>query len=515
MPKEGVSMIMVDGENLSIEDVVKVARQFEKVKLSSRARKKMEESRKAVERIVKEGRLAYGIKTGLGQLANVSIPASQVGELQINLVRSHAAGVGDPLKEEVVRALMLVRANGLAKGYSGVRPILVETLLDMLNAGVHPVIPEKGSVGASGDLAPLAHLSLVLIGEGDAMYRGKRLSGKDAMKRAGIQTILLQSKEGLALINSTAVTTAIGALVLHDAFQLLKDAQIAGSMSFEALKASKEPFDERISKVRPHEGQGTVARNLLALLRGSEIAYSQKEYPRVQDAYTLRCMPQVIGPCLDAVSYAKKALEIEINSATDNPLIFAGEGESLSGGNFHGHPIALAMDFVGLALCTLGIFSERRIARMTDSHLSGLPPFLTRKEGLNSGYMILQYTAASLASENKILAHPASADSIPTSANQEDYVSMGTIAAQKASKILDNVELIVAIEYLCSAQGLEFLKPAKPGIGVKAGYETIRKVVPKLEDDKVLYLDIQKVAKMIREGRIVEEVERKVGKLSG
>lgn len=507
-------MIQIDGKSLTIEDLVHVARDKEKVKLASSSLKAIESSRRALADIMRREDVAYGIKTGFGELANVRIPDKDVVMLQRNLVRSHSVGVGDLLPEVAVRAIMALRANSLAKGYSGVRKEVVSTLIRMLNKGIHPVVPEKGSVGASGDLAPLAHVALAAMGEGEVHLNGKLMSSSAALKSVKMKPLVFQSKEALALVNGTAAMTGIGALCVHDSERLLKDAQIAGSMSFEALKASSKPFDKRISKVRPHPGQAVCAKNILRLLEKSEIIPSHKDCPKVQDAYTLRCMPQVFGSVYDTLGFVRGAIEVEMNSATDNPLIFSREKESLSGGNFHGQPIAMALDHLGLALTVLGNFSERRIARLVDSHLSGLPPFLVEEGGLNSGMMMLQCTAAALSSENKVLAHPSSADSIPTSANQEDFVSMGMSAALKARTILKNVRYIVAIEYICSAQGLGFLKPLKPGMGAAAAYKSIRKHIPELEEDRVLSGDVEKVCDMMQSGKIVAAVERKIRRLN-
>ncbi len=503
--------IYVDGENLTINDMVSVSRNYTQVVLSEKGRKNILESRKNLEKIVSGNRVVYGINTGFGELCNVKIPSDKVEELQKNLLRSHAVGVGKPLSEEVVRAVLLIRANALTKGFSGIRIEIIETLIELLNKNVIPVIPEKGSVGASGDLAPLAHMALTLIGEGEAFYNGKRMKSINALKKFGIKPLKLKSKEGLALINGTSVMTAILALAVYDAENLLKNSEIAGCISLEALKGTDRAFDKKIMDVRGHKGQKDVAHNLRLLLKNSEILKSHRNCPKIQDAYTIRCMPQVIGASKDVLNYVKKVVETEINSATDNPLIF--ENESISSGNFHGQPVALASDFLGIAISEIGNMSERRTARMTDSKLSNLPPFLTRKSGLNSGFMTMQYTTAALVSENKVLSHPASVDSIPTSANQEDHVSMGTIAARKAREIIRNVEYVVAIEYICAAQGLEFHKPLKPGIGVDSAYKTIRKYVKKLNNDRIMYPEIEKITGLIRKGEIVENVERVVGGL--
>lgn len=507
-------MIAVDGESLTIMDVVQVSRNYEKVSLSRDAVKGMEMSRKAVLEILSSGGLAYGINTGFGDLASVVIPEKELLDLQRNLVRSHRAGIGESLGEEHVRASMLLRANSLAKGHSGIRVLVVETLLEMLNKGVHPVVPEIGSVGASGDLAPLAHIAAVMMGEGRCSLDGKVMTGGAGMKQAGIEPLRLEPKEGVALINGTSVMTGMACLIVHDSLNLVKAAQIAASMSFEALKSSPQPFDDRLGKVRPHKGQVTCARNMLRLLKGSEIIPSHEDCPKVQDAYTIRCIPQVIGPVMDAIDYARGIIETEMNSATDNPLVFPETGESISGGNFHGQPIAMATDHLSLAMCVLGSFSERRIARLVDSHLSGLPPFLTEKSGTHSGYMMAQCTAAALASENKTLAHPASADSIPTSAGQEDFVSMGMWAARKAALAVGNARNIVAIELLCAAQGLEFLKPLKPGKGALAAYNLIRRDVDRLDDDRPLTADVERLAALVEEGTINTEVEKQAGKLA-
>ena len=504
-------MIMIDGENLTINGVVSVSRNHAKAALSGKGRKKIIESRKNLEKIVSGNRIVYGINTGFGELCSVKIPQNKIEELQNNLLRSHAVGVGNPLSEDTVRAVLLLRANTLSKGFSGVRIEVVEKLLELLNKNVLPVIPEKGSVGASGDLAPLAHMALTLIGEGEAFFNMERMKSKDALKKTGIKPLKLKAKEGLALINGTSVMTAVLALAVYDAEKLVKNSEIAGSMSLEALKGTDRCFDKKIMDTRKHKGQEDVAHNLRLLLKNSRIIKSHRDCPKIQDAYTLRCMPQVIGASKDVIDWVKKVVEIEMNSATDNPLIF--EKESISSGNFHGQPIALAADFLGIAVSEIGDFSERRTARMIDSKLSNLPSFLTEKSGLNSGFMTTQYTAAALASENKVLAHPASVDSIPTSANQEDHVSMGTIAARKAYEIIRNVEYIVAIEMICAAQGVGFHKPLKPGIGVQQAYRTIRKYVKKLDNDKILYPDIEKIAELIRNEEIIRNVEKVVGEL--
>ncbi|MFQ5909945.1 MAG: histidine ammonia-lyase [Thermoplasmata archaeon] len=513
IPRQGGQLIVVDGESLTVDDVVQVSRNLEEVRLSPEAARRMEESRKTVVEILKSDRLVYGINTGFGELADVVIPDREQLDLQRNLVRSHCAGVGENLEEEYVRASMLLRANSLAKGFSGVRVEVVGTLIEMLNRRVHPVVPEIGSVGASGDLAQLAHIAAVLMGEGLCIYDGNVLEGDSGMKRAKINPLVLEQKEGVALINGTSVLTGIATLLIFDSLNLVKHAQIAASMSFEALKSSPQPLDKRLGSLRPHKGHVKCARNMLRLLKGSEIVQSHKDCSRVQDAYTIRCIPQVIGSVIDAVDYAGTITEIEVNSVTDNPLVFAESGETLSCGNFHGQPVAIAMDHLSLAMCILGSFSERRIARLVDSHLSGLPPFLTEKSGTHSGLMMAQCTAAALTSENKVLAHPASADSIPTSAGQEDYVSMGLLAARNAASALKNSRKIIALEFICAAQGLDFLRPLKPGGGVRTAHDVVRQSVRHLSEDRPLTPDVDRVLELMEDRTIHMEVEKEAGKL--
>ncbi|MFQ5919263.1 MAG: histidine ammonia-lyase [Thermoplasmata archaeon] len=506
-------MVVLDGESLTPEAVAKIAREDGEVTISPSAIQKMEASRQLVEEIGRKGRAAYGVTTGIGELANVSIPTDDQRQLQRNIARSHAAGTGEPLPDDVLRAMMVLRANGLARGYSGVRPALVELLCQMLNRGIHPVVPRKGSVGASGDLAPLAHMTLVMIGEGEAFYEGQRLSGAEALAEGGLEPLELQPKEGLALINGTSLMAAYGCLAVHDGLTLVKDALIAGSMSFEALKGSPQPFDARIHALRPHPGQVTAARDLLYSLQDSEIIPSHLGPHKVQDPYTLRCMPQVLGAVLDVIRGAEQVFHVEANSVTDNPLLFPEDGESLSGGNFHGQPLAFMLDFMAIALCTLGAYSERRIARLVDGSLSGLPPFLTTKSGLQSGLMLMQYTAAALASENKVLAHPASVDSIPTSANQEDFVPMGPAAGEKLFLIIKNLRTLLGIEYLCASQGLEFEKSLDPGKGALAAYRLLRRHIPRLEEDRPLSPDLEVISSLLAEGKVVEAVEDEIGLL--
>ena len=507
-------MLSVDGHRVSLDDVVRVARGNEKVRLAPAAAKRIDASRAALERLVKGDTVAYGVKTGFGELANVAISDREVRRLQLNLLRSHAVGQGDPLPTDAVRAALLLRANTLAMGYSGVRRGLVDLLLALLNARIHPVLPSRGSLGASGDLAPLAHLGLVLVGEGQAECGGDVLPGKEALTRSGLEPITLDTKEGLAIINGTAVMTGVGALAVHDGLALLRDAQVAASLSFEALRGSPAPYEDRLVALKPQPGAREVAANLRRLLKASEIVPSHPGPHRVQDAYTLRCIPQVLGACRAALDHAADLVRIEMNAATDNPLIFPEDATSLSGGNFHGMAVAMALDHAALAMAVLAGFTERRIARLVDTRLSGLPAFLTTQGGLNSGMMILQYVAADYASQNKVLAHPASADSIPTSANQEDFVPMGMAAALKARQAVDNASHVVAMEYLAAAQGLEFLKPLKPGVGPRAAYDRIRQAIPPVEEDRSMAAEVERVLAWMRNGELVAAAEAAAGDLA-
>lgn len=506
-------MISIDGNSLTIDEVIKVARRFELVAMSPDGRKQVEASRAVVEKLLHSENPVYGISTGFGDLSRIWISPPEREKLQRNLILSHAAGVGECLPEDVVRTAMLLRANSLVKGYSGIRPETMIMLLELLNRRIYPAVPCKGSVGASGDLSPLSHIALVMMGEGKAFFQGKSVSGAEALKAAGLEPIAFGGKEGLALINGTQIMTAIGALLWNDAVELMKGADIAAAMSLEALRGTRTAFDERISRIRPHPGQLATCSNLLRLTEDSRIMESHEHCEKVQDAYSLRCIPQVHGASKDALRRTLETLNIEMNSATDNPLIFPDTGEVISGGNFHGQPVALVMDYMKTALAEIGSISERRINRMLDTHLSDLPPFLTAYPGVDSGLMITQYTAAALVSENKVLAHPACVDSIPTSANQEDHVSMGTIAARQAREILENVRHIVAIEMLVAAQGLDFLQPLEPGIGVRAAHQTIRKNVPHLDEDRVPSDDITAVYQLIVSNSIVHAVEETVGTL--
>jgi len=492
--------ISLNGHDLTFEQLYAAVIDRATVELSASARAQMEASRAVIEKLLASGTTVYGVNTGFGELSTVRISADQLKQLQVNLVRSHACGVGAPLDEAETRAMMLLRANALAKGLSGVRPVVVETLCAMLNAGVHPVIPSQGSVGASGDLAPLAHLALVVIGEGEAIHRGERLPGGAAMKRAGIAPLVLESKEGISLLNGTQGMLALAALALREAEILADTADVATALSLDALRGSPAAFDERIAQARPFPGHAATARNLVRLNAGSEIRESHRSAerdPRVQDAYSLRCAPQVHGAVRDALSNARATLEIELNAATDNPLVFAESGEVVSGGNFHGQPLAMAADQLAVALATLAGISERRIEHMTNPHTSLLPAFLTEKPGLNSGFMLAQVTAAALTSETRALATPHSVDSISTSGNQEDYVSMGMGAARRLRPMLENVRNILAIELLAACQGIDLLAPLRTGREVQKAYDMVRAVSPRVGEDRALAPDIAAVAARI------------------
>lgn len=505
--------VVIDGNNLTIEEFIQITRGKKQIGLSQEAIERVNASRALVDKFVDENKVVYGITTGFGKFSDVVITKDETKELQRNLIVSHACGVGEPLSEDIVRGIMLLRINALAKGFSGIRLSTLNTLIDMLNKGVHPIIPEKGSLGASGDLAPLSHVVLVMLGEGEAIYRGKRLPGREAMEKANIKPIELTSKEGLALINGTQVMTSIGAHTIYDTMHLSKIADIAASLTIEALNGIINAFDIRVQNVRPHEGQINTSKNLLKLLEDSSMVSRQGEI-RVQDAYSLRCIPQIHGGSKDCFKYVKEKLEIEMNSATDNPLIFYEDEEVISGGNFHGQPMALALDFLGIGLSELGNISERRLERLVNPSLSnGLPGFLIKNGGLNSGFMIVQYSAAALVSENKILAHPASVDSIPSSANQEDHVSMGTIASRKAREILDNVRKVLSMEILAACQGIDLRGNKGLGKGTNIAYNIIREKIGYLDKDKPMYEEINKCEEIIKSGEIVGKVEREIGKL--
>jgi histidine ammonia-lyase len=491
--------LLLDGNTLTIDDVHQVAFDRRRVVLHPDAARTMSRSRSVIQAIVDEDRVVYGVSTGFGKLSDVHVGRDQLTPLQHNLVRSHASGLGDPFSEEEVRALMLLRANVLAKGFSGARPVVAERLCDLLNHHVYPVIPCRGSVGASGDLAPLAHLALVLIGEGEVFSASTKITGREAFEGIGVPPLDLQAKEGLALLNGTQATLASGLVSWHRAHQLLNMADLAGAMSLEALKGSPVAFDSRIHQARPHRGQLQVAERMTRFLQESEIRESHLDCGRIQDAYSLRCIPQVHGPVRECLAYVRGITAVEINSATDNPLVFADGGDVLSGGNFHGQYLGLAFDFLTMSLSVLANISERRIERLLNPEYGDLPPFLADNPGLNSGFMIAQVAAAALSSENKVLSHPASVDSIPTSGNKEDHVPMAMGAALKLRQVLVNLERILAIEFLCAAQGIDYLRPLKAGATVEAAYQHIRRQISHVSVDRVLSTDIERMIEIMHE----------------
>ena len=532
-------LLLGGAQPLRIADVVEVARRGRRVKLAPEARARVAKNREVVdawvadanghgpeygvtsrerlpvqrmrvERTEEEGRVAYGITTGFGELARVKIPHEDLLDLQRNLLLSHACGVGEPLPDDAVRALLLLRAASLARGLSGVRPEVVEAVLALLNHDITPVVPSRGSLGASGDLVPLAHASLVLIGEGEARVGGKVVPGAQALHAAGLAPLTLQPKEGLALINGTQMMSALLALVVHDGWNLVRHAEVAGAMSVEALLGSVSPFDARIHEARPHAGQAAAAEHVRALLKDSAIVESHAGCHRVQDAYSLRCLPQILGPVRDALAYAEGVLEREFGSATDNPLIF--EDRPLSGGNFHGENLALLCAYLAPAVAEAAALAERRVARLVDPRLSeGLPAFLVENSGLNSGLMIPQYVAAALVLENQVLCHPAAVGSLPTSANQEDHVSNGAVGALLLRQVLENAERVVAIELLCAAQALDLRKPLAPGAGTRAALAEVRRHVQFLDKDRVLSGDMQRLAAVVREGSVLRATHAAVG----
>lgn len=502
--------VFIDGKSLTLEDFVAVARDFAQVEFSEDAKKAMQKSRDLVEHYVENSVVRYGITTGFGSLSEVTINKKDTGKLQENLIITHAVSVGEPFAEEIVRGMMLLRANSIAKGNSGVRVSTVQLILDMLNAHVHPVVPEQGSLGASGDLAPLSHMVLPMLGYGEVMYKGKKYNGKIGMKKAGLQTITLSSKEGLGLNNGTQAMTSVGALATYDAIKTVKLADIAAMLSFEALRGVKTAYDPRVHAIRGHMGQIASAENFLKLIEGSTSATEQGEL-RVQDAYSLRCAPQIHGASKDAIQYVKERVEIELNAVTDNPLIFPETEDVISGGNFHGQPMAIPFDLLKIALSEVANVSELRTERMVNSKLSnGLPSMLVKKAGLNSGFMIVQYSAASVVSENKVIAHPASVDSIPSCENQEDHVSMGTTAARQARQILRNVQYVVGMEILSACQGIDLRKVEKLGKGTQVAYDLVRSVVSYMKNDRLIKLDMIKVDELVVSHKIVDEVEKVV-----
>jgi len=501
--------LVLDGQPLTLADIESVSLRGRRVEIAAAARSRMAESRALIEQIVAAGQTVYGVNTGFGKLADVRISNDHLAQLQTNLVRSHAGGVGQPLSEAEARAMLLLRANVIAKGFSGTRPEVVELLVDMLNAGVHPVIPEKGSVGASGDLAPLAHLALVVIGEGEAYYKGERTAGGEALERAGLKPLQLAAKEGLALLNGTQAMVAVGGLAAARAQRLVRLADVAGAMSLDALLGTPVAFDARIQQARPHAGQIAAAAHLRAMMHGSQIRESHREHcTRVQDAYCLRCMPQVHGAVRGALAHVAGVIETEAGSATDNPLVFPDDsrgtqkgGVVISGGNFHGAPLSYALDYAAIVVTDLAGIAERRIDRLLNPDINeGLPAFLSPDPGLSSGFMMAQIVAAALINECQVLAHPSSTGSIPTDGGKEDHVSMGMTGALKLRQIVENVERIVAIELMCAAQAVEFRRPLRSSPQLEAVHDAVRKVVPRLEQDRVLSGDIAALAGAVRNG---------------
>jgi histidine ammonia-lyase len=507
-------MINIDGESLALDNVWKASRGGEKFALPEASRKRIQSSRAYIEGRLKSGDVIYGVNTGFGAFSNVKISSKDIIQLQKNLIRSHSSGVGEPFTEAQTRAIMLLRANALARGHSGIRPEVIDKIIEFLNHDILPVIPQQGSVGASGDLAPLSHLALALIGEGEVWEDGRAVATMGKLKKLGVSPLELQAKEGLSLINGCQVMTAVGILALYESRRLIWMMDLSGAMTLEALKGSRSAFDPLIFQTRPHPGEAKTARNILKLLGAtSEIAESHAGCNRVQDAYSLRCMPAVHGAGKDALRYGQRVLEVEANSSTDNPLVFDDAEKILSCGNFHGEPVAFALDFMGIAMSALASISECRIEKLINPAMSDLPAFLAPKGGLNSGHMIVQVAAASLVSENKILAHPASVDSIPTSADKEDHVSMGTIAARKFLKITQNAENIVAMEMLSATQALDMLKPLKASSAVIKALQLIREHVPFAEEDRVFAKDILVIRDLIRDDQLSEVIHSSVGDL--
>lgn len=507
-------MLKLTGENLNVDQVWAVAHQGLNVELAKEARVNVKRSRDYIEGRVRDGEVIYGVNTGFGAFSSVRISQADIVQLQRNLIRSHSAGIGEPFTREQTRAIMLLRANALARGHSGVREIVIDKILEFLNAGIIPVIPQQGSVGASGDLAPLSHLALALIGEGEVWDGSEGVVTAGVLKQKNITPLELHAKEGLSLINGCQVMTAVGLLAIYEARRLLAMMDVAGSMSLEALRGSRKAFDPLIAATRPHPGEAKTARNMLKLLgKTSPIADSHENCQRVQDAYSLRCIPAVHGAAKDAVRYGLNVLETEANSSTDNPLVFADDGKILSCGNFHGEPVAFALDFMAIAISALASISECRIEKLINPSMSDLPAFLAPNGGLNSGHMIVQVAAASLVSENKILAHPASVDSIPTSADKEDHVSMGTIAARKFQQILNNAENIVAMEFLSASQAIDLLKPLLPAGAVAKVHEAIRVKVPFATEDRVFAKDVALIRGLVRSGELTSVIQKTVGEL--
>ncbi|MFS0673239.1 histidine ammonia-lyase [Ornithinibacillus sp. 179-J 7C1 HS] len=501
-------MVVLTGNSLTLDDIKKVVFQNEHVVLCDQQYKKIKQNRKIVEEMLSAKRIIYGINTGFGKLSEQRIQDEDLEELQLNLIHSHACGVGKPFHEKISKAMVLLRANALAQGYSGVRPELVQALIDLVNANVHPVIPQQGSLGASGDLAPLSHLALVVMGEGEVFYHGEQMSTMDAFQLVGLEPITLKAKEGLALINGTQAMTATGVITYLELEKLLHQSELTAAMTMEGLNGIIDAFDADIHRVRGHQEQMDVAERIRVMLQDSDLITSQGEV-RVQDAYSLRCIPQVLGACWQTFHYAEEKLTTEINAVTDNPLIFSEDVKVISGGNFHGQPIAFTMDFLKLGIAELANIAERRIERLVNPQLNDLPAFLSPNPGLESGAMIMQYSAAALVSENKTLAHPASVDSIPSSANQEDHVSMGTIAARHALTMLQNTRRVIAIELICAMQAVEFRGVEKMATKTKEFYNKARKIVPSITKDRVFSTDIENVTHWLKESEESDVIKQK------
>lgn len=503
-----MEVLRIDGNHLNLNDFIEVTRGKRKIELTEEAKEKINRSREVVDRYVREKKVVYGITTGFGKFCDTVIDTEETGKLQRNLIVSHSCSVGEPFPEDIVRGILLLRINNLSKGYSGIRLKTLQTLIDMLNKGVVPVVPEKGSLGASGDLSPLSHTMLPMIGEGEAFFNGIRMSGKEAMDKAGIEVIELSSKEGLALNNGTQVMNSVGSHAVYDAFNLLKHANVISMLTLESLRGITDAYYEGTHSIRNQEGQIDIAENLNEIVEGSGYTTKQGEL-RVQDPYSLRCIPQIHGASLDCFRYVLDKVEKEMNAVTDNPIIFTDEDRVISGGNFHGQPLALAFDFLKIGLSELADVSERRLERLVNPALSnGLPAFLTEHGGVNSGFMIVQYSAASVVSENKVLAHPASVDSIPSSANQEDHVSMGTTAARQAYEIMGNVRKVLAMELLAASNAIEFRDKADLGKGTRIAYDELRKLLPERHDDRVMYTEINQAEELIKSNRIIEIMKK-------
>lgn len=513
---EKAPVIKLDGHSLDIPTLYRVAHATPgdlKLELTSDAIHKVKKSRDYVFEIVKAGKPVYGINTGFGALSNRHIEEKDLAQLQVNLIRSHCTGIGNPFAREIVRAIMLLRANCLASGFSGVQIEALELLLDFINYGITPVVPEKGSVGASGDLAPLSHIALALIGEGEVEFEGKILSSQFAIEQIGKKPVVLGPKDGLALINGTAVMTALGALAIVDAENLFKVADITTALTLDGIKGTTRAYYQGISKLKPHPGQLDVCDNMNKILAGSEIKDSHHECMKVQDPYSLRCVPQVHGACRQTLAHAKQVISTELNAVTDNPLIFVDAKEVISGGNFHGEALALCMDYLAMGVAELCNISERRVEKMMNSSFSELPSFLVKKPGLNSGFMIAHVTSAALVSENKCLCHPSSVDSVPTSTDKEDHVSMGPYAGRKLHQVIFNAKNVLGVELLCNTQALEFQRPLKSSQALEAVYSCIRRHVASVEEDRIFYKDMANIVKLIENFEIVREVEAVVGEL--